>query len=81
MPAKNKINDVCHLVNEAQKAVIEAQGNVDLERFQHAQYLVLQAKQFLNEQQWTEDEEAQFLRTKELIRQLEETLHALESIE
>lgn len=79
---KQKINDGCRLVNEAEKAIIEAQGNVDLGKFQHAQYVVLQAKQFLNEQlQSTESQNTQLLRMKELIRQFEETLHALETIE
>nr|WP_309101285.1 hypothetical protein [Fredinandcohnia onubensis] len=68
-------------VDEAQLAVIESQGNGDMERFQHAQNLVQQAKEQLREVEnsgGTED--LAYIRAKALLRRLEETQRANEAI-
>ncbi|MEH7381669.1 hypothetical protein V7138_14500 [Bacillus sp. JJ1533] len=66
-------------VDEAEKAVIETQGNDDLERFQHAQNLVLLAKEQLRiVENSGENGEKEIRRAKERLRRLEETQHANE---
>ncbi|WP_010283320.1 hypothetical protein [Bacillus timonensis] len=67
-------------VDEAGKAVIESQGNDDPQRFQHAQNMVLLAKEQLREiENATTNEEIEFKRAKERLRKLEETQHAIEA--
>ncbi|MDR4886990.1 hypothetical protein RGU12_05410 [Fredinandcohnia sp. QZ13] len=66
-------------VDEAEKAVIESQGNDDLERFQYAQNILLLAKEQLREVENSgETENKDFHRAKERLRRLEETQHAIE---
>ncbi len=76
----NLLQQFVQTVDEAQLAVIESQGNGDMERFQHAQNLVLQAKEQLRE---VEDsggtENLAYIRAKALLRRLEETQRANEA--
>ncbi|MFT4412469.1 hypothetical protein ACLM5H_01290 [Fredinandcohnia humi] len=78
----NQIEQFVRSVYDAQKAVIESQGNDDPAHFQHAQNMVYQAKQQLLEVDKTyngTEEEKKVLHAKELLRQLEETQHAIEA--
>lgn len=80
MNNNNDLENVVHLANEAQKAVIEAQGNVDPGRFQHAQNILQLAKQSLQEKvdhELNDVQEKQLLHVKELLRQLEETINSI----
>lgn len=80
MNNNNDLENVVHLANEAQKTVIEAQGNVDPGRFQHAQNILQLAKQSLQEKvdhELNDVQEKQLLHVKELLRQLEETINSI----
>ncbi len=81
---KNKQNQrIVDLLNEAQQAVIEAQGNKDPGKYQHAQNAIQEAKVFLQEsfKSTNPEEETKVLHAKELLRHLEEAQHAIESTE
>ncbi|WP_453990429.1 hypothetical protein [Bacillus nitroreducens] len=73
------VNQFKQSVEEAQKAVIESQGNGDQERFQKAQNMLLQAKEQLREVENSGvTDELTYIRAKTLLRKLEETQHAIE---
>ncbi|WP_077617335.1 hypothetical protein [Bacillus sinesaloumensis] len=75
-----QLDQFLHSVDEALKAVIESQGNVDQERFQRAQNMMLHAKYLLQEVEKTDFvEDKEFVRAKERLRNLEETHHAIEA--
>jgi hypothetical protein len=81
---QNQIQDVVNSVLDAQQAVIDAQGNRDPGRYQHAQNLLQQAKQLLHETvdekvQKDPDQEKQLIHAQDLIRQLDETQHSIEA--
>lgn len=83
MTKKIQNHQLVDLVNEAQQAVIESQGSTDPGKFQHAQNLLQQTKQFLYESftPMNQEEEKQLHRARELVRHLEEAQHAIESTE
>nr|WP_304213008.1 hypothetical protein [Fredinandcohnia onubensis] len=76
----NLLNQLVQSVDEAEHAVIESQGNGDRERFQHAQNLVMQAKEQLREVENSGvTEDLAYIRAKALLRRLEETQRAIEA--
>lgn len=80
----NKQNHrIVDLLNEAEKAVIESQGNKDPGKYQHAQNVIQEAKLFLQEsfKPTNPEEETKVFHAKELLRHLEEAQHAIESTE
>lgn len=83
MVKKEQNNRIVELVNEAQKAVIESQGNTDPGKYQHAQNAIQEAKLFLQEsfKPANSEEKTQLLHAKELMKHLEEAQHAIESTE
>lgn len=78
---ENLLHQFINSVEEAEKAVIESQGNDDPQRFQHAQNLVLKAKEQFREvvNAGVTNEDNQFHRAQQLLRKLEETQHAIEA--
>ncbi len=74
---------IVDLVEEAERAVIESQGNKDPGKYQHAQNAIQEAKLFLQEsfKPTNTVEETKALHAKELLRHLEEAQHAIESTE
>lgn len=83
MANSEQIDRIVDMVNEAQKAVIEAQGNKDPGKYQHAQNAIQEARLFLQEsfKPTNPDGETKVLHAKELLRHLEEAQHAIESTE
>jgi hypothetical protein len=86
MTNQKQIQNVVHLVYEAQKAVIDSQGNGDPGRFQHAQNMLHQVKQLLHDaidedHPMDPEQEKQFVHVQELVRQLEEAQNSIEATE
>lgn len=81
MENKRQNKRLAHLVNVAQAAVIESQGNSDPGKYQQAQNAIQETKLFLQESfhPTNAEEDAQLLHAKELIRNLEEAQHAIEA--
>ncbi|WP_078549371.1 hypothetical protein [Litchfieldia alkalitelluris] len=75
----SNVKEILEIVGEAQKAVIEAQGVDDPERFQNAQYKLASAKQMLSEMNTQGMEESSLIeirRAEELVRHLSEAHEA-----
>lgn len=75
----SKIEELIDIVGLAEKAVIEAQGVDDQERFQNAQYHLVAAKQMLSEvntRSWDDSSLIQIKRAEELVRHLSEAHEA-----
>ncbi|MCH1627936.1 hypothetical protein [Fredinandcohnia quinoae] len=73
------LNQFIQTVEEAQQAIIESQANDDPQRFQHAQNLLLHAKEQLQEVKDTCEAKSEFQHAKERLRKLEETQHAIQA--
>lgn len=78
----DQIEELKRVVNEAQQAVIEAQANDDPRRFQHSHLLLQQAKDHLDQAYHTEfsqEDQDELIRVKDLMRQLDETQQSIEA--